>query len=145
EAGAIDVAVVNRTAAAGVRAAELAGPAGRVGVMADVDAADLVVNATSLGMARPGPGAGHPGPLPVDPARLRPGQVVVDLIYHPAETRLLAAARGRGAVALNGVGMLVHQAAHAFRRWTGEAPPIDAMVAAARRELADRALADGAL
>jgi shikimate dehydrogenase len=71
--------------------------------------------------------------------------VVVDLIYHPTETPLLAAARQRGAVAVNGVGMLVHQAAHAFRRWTGESPPVDAMEAAVRRELADRALADGSL
>ena len=145
EAGAADVAVVNRTAAAAVWAAGLAGPTGRVGSMVDVDAADLVVNATSLGMGGAGAVAGEPDPLPVDPERLHPGQVVVDLIYHPAETRLLAAARGRGAVAVNGVGMLVHQAAHAFRRWTGEAPPVGVMTAAARRALADRALADGAL
>jgi shikimate dehydrogenase len=145
DGGAADIAVVNRTADAAVWAAELAGPAGRVGSMADVDAADLVVNATSLGMGGTKAAGGEPAPLPVDPDRLRPGQVVVDLIYHPSETPLLAAARRRGAVALNGVGMLVHQAGHAFRRWTGEAPPIDAMVAATRRALADRALADGAL
>jgi shikimate 5-dehydrogenase len=45
-------------------------------------------------------------------------------------------------VAVNGVGMLVHQAAHAFRRWTGLEPPIDAMAGATRRELARRARAD---
>ncbi len=145
DAGAADVAVVNRTPVAAERAAGLAGPVGRVGSMADVDAADLVVNATSLGMGGTGAVTGEPAPMPVEPERLRPGHVVVDLIYHPTETPLLAAARQRGAVAVNGVGMLVHQAAHAFRRWTGETPPIDAMVAAARRELADRALADGAL
>ena len=144
DGGAVDVAVVNRTPDAAVRAAHLAGPVGRVGSMADVDAADLVVNATSLGMGT-GAATGEPAPLPVHPERLRPGHVVVDLIYHPIETPLLAAARQRGAVAVNGVGMLVHQAAHAFRRWTGETPPVDAMVAAARRELADRALADGSL
>ena len=63
------------------------------------------------------------------------GQVVVDLIYHPATTPLLAAARDQGAVAVNGLGMLIHQAGHAFRRWTGEDPPLEAMSAAAVVEL----------
>jgi len=139
--GAVDVAVVNRTLAAAERAAGLAGPVGRVGTGADVAEAELVVNATPLGM---GPASGSdPAPLPIDPALLGPGQVVVDLIYHPAETPLLAAARARGAAGVNGLGMLVHQAAHAFHRWTGETAPIDAMVAATRRELARRAHVDG--
>jgi shikimate dehydrogenase len=55
---------------------------------------------------------------------------------------LLAAAGERGAQAVNGVGMLVHQAARAFRRWTGEAAPIDAMLDTTRRELFRRAQAD---
>ena len=54
-------------------------------------------------------------------------------------TPLLAAAAARGAAAVNGLGMLVHQAAHAFRRWTGEAPPIDAMVGRDAARLARRA------
>ncbi len=82
---------------------------------------------------------GDLGPLPVDPALLRPGQVVVDLIYHPTITPLLAAAGAQGATTVNGLGMLVHQAAHAFRRWTGESPPIEAMREAAVVELARRA------
>jgi shikimate dehydrogenase len=52
-------------------------------------------------------------------------------VYDPVETPLLAAARRRGAVPVNGLGMLVHQAAHAFRRWTGEEPPVEVMSAAA--------------
>jgi shikimate dehydrogenase len=139
--GAADVAVVNRTSEAAVRAAALAGPTGRVGTGDDVARADMVVNATPLGMATEATG-GEPAPLPVDPAGLRPGQVVVDLIYHPDETPLLAAAGERGAQAVNGVGMLVHQAARAFRRWTGEAAPIDAMLDTTRRELFRRAQAD---
>lgn len=147
EAGAADVAVVNRSPEPAARAAALAGPQGRVGTPADVAAADLVVNATPLGM-----GAGEavgtraggtttaaPGPLPLDPTLLRAGQVVVDLIYHPAVTPLLAAAEAQGAVTVNGVGMLVHQAAHAFRRWTGDSPPVGAMREAAVVELARRA------
>ena len=56
---------------------------------------------------------------------------MVDLVYHPAVTPLLAAARERGARAVNGLGMLIHQAAHAFRLWTSEEPPLEAMSAAA--------------
>ena len=58
-----------------------------------------------------------PGPVPVE--RLNPGQLVVDTVYHPMETPFLAAARARGIHAANGLGMLVHQAALAFERWTG--------------------------
>lgn len=134
EAGAAEVVVVNRSPEPATRAAALAGPAGRVGAAADVPAADVVVNATSLGMAA----AGRAEPLPVDPAGLHAGQVVVDLVYHPATTPLLAAAAERGAVTVGGLGMLVHQAAHAFRRWTGGEPPIGVMAAAARAELAAR-------
>ena len=139
-AGAADVAVVNRSPEPAARAAQLAGSRGRVGTAADVPAADLVVNATPLGMGDVAAGEAR---LPVDPAALRSGQVVVDLVYHPEVTPLLAAAAARGATALNGVGMLVHQAAHAFVRWTGERAPLDAMADATRRELARRAQADG--
>lgn len=134
EAGAADIAVVNRSPAPAARAAALVGVRGRVGSQADVAAADLVVNATPLGMGA----GGEAERLPVDPTLMHAGQVVVDLIYHPEVTPLLAAARGRGAVAVNGLGTLVHQAAHAFRRWTSEAPPLDVMAAVARRELARR-------
>ena len=139
-AGAADVAVVNRSPAPAAHAAQLAGSSGRVGTAADVPAADLVVNATPLGM---GDVAAGDARLPVDPAALRSDQVIVDLIYHPEVTPLLAAAAAQGATALNGVGMLVRQAAHAFVRWTGEPAPVDAMADATRRELARRAQADG--
>jgi len=135
-AGAAEVGVVNRSPSPAERAAALAGAAGRVGEPDDVARADLVVNATPLGMGVTGPDE----PLPVDVELLRPGQVVVDLIYQPAVTPLLAAASERGAVAVNGLGMLVHQAAHAFRRWTGEEPPVGAMRVATAEELARRAL-----
>ena len=139
DAGAADVAIVNRSPARARRAAALAGARGRVGEPADIGTADLVVNATPLGM---GPATGG-ARLPLDPDSLRAGQVVVDLIYHPETTPLLEAATERGATAVNGLGMLVHQAAHAFVRWTGSAAPIDTMVDATRRELARRAQVDG--
>ena len=159
DAGAADIVVVNRTPARAAAAALLAGAAGRVGAIGDVAGADLVVNATPLGMSgvagvgavrpiagvEPGPevdGPGVDGPAPtapglgVDPADLGPGQLVVDLVYHPPVTALVVAARARGAVATGGLGMLIHQAAHAFRLWTGEDPPLAVMSAAAMSELA---------
>jgi shikimate dehydrogenase len=80
-------------------------------------------------------GSGLDGELPVDPAHLGSGQLVVDLVPNPAITRLVEEARARGAVAANGLGMLVHQAALAFRLWTGEEPPVAVMSAAALAEL----------
>ena len=119
-AGARQVVVVNRTPERAEAAAALAGPAGTVGSGAEAGDVDVVVQATPLGMAARGGAAGAgEGGLPVDPARLGPGQVVVDLVYHPLETPLLAAARARGATAVSGLGMLVHQAALALERWTG--------------------------
>ena len=129
-AGAAAVVVVNRTASAAAVAAALAGPAGRVGAAHEVTAADLVVNATSVGMGGTG--------VPCNPDLLRAGQVVVDCVYHPLRTPLLAAAEARGARTFDGVGMLVHQAAHQFRSWTQLEPPVAAMDAAARAALAAR-------
>jgi shikimate dehydrogenase len=67
----------------------------------------------------------------IDPAAIRPGSVVVDLVYHPRATRLVEAAARRGARAHGGLGMLVHQAALAFEIWTGTPAPLPAMWAAA--------------
>ena len=86
----------------------------------DPAAFSVVVNATPLGMS--GGDA-----LPVDPASLHADQAIVDLVYHPADTPLLTAARAQGAVAVNGLGMLLHQAARSFTLWTGHPAPIAAM------------------
>lgn len=91
---------------------------------AAIEAADIVVNATPLGMREESP--------PFDVGCLGPGQVVVDTVYEPSETPLLAAARARGARAVNGLGMLVHQAALAFESFTGVSAPLDEMRAAAK-------------
>jgi shikimate dehydrogenase len=130
-AGAAGVVVINRTPERASVAAALAGPAGRVGGVEEVAGVDLVVNATSVGMA----GTPAAGQVAVEPSLLRAGQVVVDLVYHPVDTPLLAAARDRGAIALDGVGMLVHQAARQFSAWTGREAPVAAMAAAARRAI----------
>ena len=121
-AGAAGVTVVNRTTAKAEAAAALAGSAGQV---ADgVGDHDLVVNATSLGF-------GGGAELPLDPAALGSGQLVADLVYEPLETPLLAAARAAGCATVDGLGMLVHQAAIAFELWTGEPAPVEAMRTAA--------------
>ena len=56
---------------------------------------------------------------------------MVDTVYHPMETPFLAAVRARGIPAVNGLGMLVHQAALAFELWTGVDAPLDVMRIAA--------------
>jgi shikimate dehydrogenase len=69
---------------------------------------------------------------PFEPDALAGCRLVLDTVYHPPETPLLAEARARGVPASNGLGMLVHQAALAFEAFTGEAAPLDVMRAAAR-------------
>lgn len=129
-AGAGEVIVVpGRSMAKAEVAAALAGPAGRVGEAEEAAAADLVVNATTLGMA-----AGPEG-MPLDPSLLGPGQLVVDIVY--PSTPFVIAARQHGATAVNGLGMLLHQAAGAFRLWTGQDPPLEAMSAAALAAVGD--------
>ena len=125
-AGAAQVVVVGRTPARAETAAALAGSVGRTGEHADAAGADLVVNATPVGMEGVGDEA-----LPIEPGLLGPGQVVADLIYAPAVTPLLEAAKARGATTVNGLGMLVHQAGRQFHLWTGNDPPLEAMSAAA--------------
>jgi len=130
-AGAAEVVVVNRTPANAERCAALAPGTGRVGTAAAaLERADLVVNATSVGMGGTG--------LPLDPSLLQAGHAVVDLVYHPTVTPLLAAAAAKGCRTAGGLGMLVYQAVHAVRHWTGLEPPVEAMAAAARAALADR-------
>jgi shikimate dehydrogenase len=127
DAGAAEIVVVNRTAERGEAAAALAGERGRTGKTEEAGTCDLIVNATPVGMA----GSSAPEDAPIAAADLGAGQVVVDLVYHPPITPLLLQARAAGAVAVNGLGMLIHQAAHAFRLWTGQDPPLEAMSAAA--------------
>lgn len=81
--------------------------------------ASLLVQATTLGMR------GQP-PLDIDLTPMPAGATVCDLVYRPLETPLLAAARARGLVAIDGLGMLVHQAIPAFRAFYGAEAVADA-------------------
>ena len=128
-AGAATVTVVARDPVAAQSLAGLAGAApfsvAPLSGGGDVVAgADLVVNATPVGQQ---------GEAPLVPvAALRPGTVVVDLVYHPEESPLVLAASRAGARAFGGLGMLVHQAALAFEIFTGTPAPLAAMWAGAR-------------
>jgi shikimate dehydrogenase len=135
--GASAVLVANRTRAAAEAAAALAGTVGRVVDSSDegIAAADIVVNATSVGM---GVHEHSSDALPIDPRHLGPHHVVADIVYHPRDTALLRAARAAGARTVDGLGMLVHQAALQQQLWHGALPDVGAMAAAAERELAAR-------
>lgn len=127
-AGAARIVVANRSQANAVDAARLAPQAviGEHGDIAQVAQADVIVNATAVGMA----GGPAPEGIPVPVEAIRAGQIVIDIVYQPRRTPLLAAAEDRGATVADGVGMLVHQAALAFERWTGVEAPVAAMTAA---------------
>lgn len=84
--------------------------------------ADLLLNATSLGL--------HPGdasPLEDAPFDLRRAGAVYDMIYRPAETPLLRAAKAAGCRVANGLGMLLYQGARALEIWTGRPAPLEVM------------------
>jgi shikimate dehydrogenase len=83
---------------------------------------DLLVNATSLGMK-----PDDASPLDERQFSLKQARAVYDVIYRPAETKLLAAAKAAGCKTANGLGMLLHQGAKAFEIWTGRPAPLDVM------------------
>ncbi len=86
---------------------------------------DLVLNCTSLGLA-----TGDALPLDTDQFSLDKTRAVYDMIYQPAETPLLTAARAAGCQTANGLGMLLHQGAKALEIWSGQAAPLKLMRAA---------------
>ena len=117
EAGVPEVRLVNRTLARAEKmAAELAPDSRRISVEpwnrrnAAQDGAGLIVNTTSLGMT------GEPE-LEIDLSALPAEAVVMDIVYVPLETGLLAAARRRGLRVVDGLGMLLHQGRPGFEAW----------------------------
>ncbi len=90
-----------------------------------LEAADILVNATSVGMS---PNSNN-SPLPA--RLLKPELVVFDVVYNPLKTRFLAEAEAAGAETISGIDMLVWQGALAFELWTGAKAPIDIMKAKA--------------
>jgi shikimate dehydrogenase len=121
DAGAPAIRLINRTAArAEALAADIAGPVRVAAWRARADAlgdAALLVNATTLGMQ------GQP-PLDIILDALPASAVVTDIVYAPLETALLKNARAKGCTAVDGIGMLLHQARPGFEAWFGVAPEV---------------------
>lgn len=90
---------------------------------------DIVINCTPLGMK------GFPQEMSISPHILREGQFVMDTVYNPAVTPLLAEASRKGAVAVNGKDMLIYQALASFELWTGKAAEYDVMERAFREAM----------
>ncbi len=86
----------------------------------DIRNADLLINATPIGMK-------GGDPCLVDPDSLHPSLLVYDLIYNPPETKILKLAKQKGAPISNGLGMLLYQGARSFELWTGQKAPVEAM------------------
>lgn len=98
------------------------------GLGKEVREADILINATPLGM-RPDDS------LPIDPKLLHPNLLVYDLIYNPSKTKLLSEAERIGAKTLNGIGMLLYQGALTFTIWTDKEAPIEIMARALEEEI----------
>lgn len=122
EVGAPEIRIANRTRA---RADALRADFGAKVTVVDwvqsahtVDDAATVVNTTSLGMV------GKPE-FNVNLSQINPKALVNDLVYTPIQTEFLTAAAGRGCKTVDGLGMLLHQAAPGFERWFGHRPEVD--------------------
>ncbi len=123
--GAKEIYIVNRTQAKVEAVAEEIHrqyPATRVTAGYPAGAVDLLLNATSLGLK-----ATDALPWEERAFPLARAGAVYDMIYRPAETPLLRAAKAAGCRAANGLGMLLHQGARALEIWTGQAAPAKTM------------------
>ena len=123
EAGASEVIVSSRNASKSRKAASLAGQVGRSGSLSEAEGVDVIINATPIGMR----GAGNEDQLPLPVEAMHKGQIIVDLIYHPLQTEFLKNASRIGARTMNGIGMLIHQAALQYTLWTNKEAPLDVM------------------
>lgn len=130
--GVTDIRLLNRTRARAQELADRLGAAVRVddwdSRAAAIEGCGLLVNTTTLGMA------GAP-PLDIDLQGLAGPAIVADIVYAPLETDLLRQAGKRGLTAVDGLGMLLHQAAPGFEKWFGRRPQVD-------QDLRDHILAD---
>lgn len=123
EAGVTELRISNRTR---IRAETIRNEFGARVVIYDwaqvgnmLDGAATVINATSLGME-------GKAPLRIPMDALSPAALVTDLVYTPLITPFLSEGRARGCRVVDGLGMLLHQAAPGFERWFGRRPEVDA-------------------
>ena len=135
KAEAREIAVINRTKNKALDALELAGSVGRYveenEISKVVSEADLVINATPVGMSD----TEGTSSFPLEPNLLTKGQLAVDLIYHPISTPWMEELRDREVEVHGGLSMLIFQAAKAFKLWTGKDAPVEAMRKAALDEI----------
>jgi len=94
-----------------------------------LEGADILINATSVGMSPDVDETAVPARL------LKPGLIVFDIVYNPIQTRLLREAEAAGAHTIGGLDMLVWQGAIAFEKWTGQKAPLDLMKREAMKAL----------
>jgi shikimate dehydrogenase len=119
--GLEEIAIVNRTADRAERLVAQFGPKARAEAWSALPqllgGADLIVNTTSLGMP------GQPDlDIPLD--TLNAQAIVADIVYTPLQTSFLKSAKARGRATVEGLGMLLHQAAPGFERWFGVRPQV---------------------
>lgn len=131
QAGAASIGVVNRTIERAESAAALAPAVARVVDPRDIGDADVIVHTTPAGM-------GGNTDVAFDPSLVGSRHTVLDAVYQPLETNLLAVARRAGATCVDGLWMLVHQAVEQQRLWTGMTPDPGVMRGAAEHELERR-------
>lgn len=120
EMGAI-VTITNRTASRGSALAKALGCGFVPWENMDHVDAELIVQTTPVGMAP------NVNVCPIPVSMLKPGIVVMDIIYNPLRTRLLRLAQSRGCQVIDGVSMFVHQGGEQFRLWTNVDPPLRVM------------------
>ena len=139
--GIASLAIANRTAqrardaaavAAGMVSRIEAIPLSPEALASEAADADLIVNSTTLGMTGVG------GPAALAARAIPPAALVYDIVYNPPDTPLLLEAKAAGAQTLGGLAMLVYVGAEAFEQWTGLKAPVDVMMAAAEKALAER-------
>jgi shikimate dehydrogenase len=115
-----DIRIVNRTKPRAEELASAFSPASAHGLEASsrvLQGANLIINSSTLGMK------GAP-PLDIDLSGAALDATVCDIVYSPLETNLLSQARNRGLRAVDGLGMLLHQAVPSFEIWFGVRPEV---------------------
>ncbi|MCL5077195.1 MAG: shikimate dehydrogenase [Actinobacteria bacterium] len=122
-----EVVVVGRNSDAVERVLDLGGGIARKGVAGDAAHVDIIINATSVGMAD----TEGSGLTPLSSGLIKQNHFVCDIIYFPLTTPLLKHSLEAGAKVSNGIGMLTFQAARAFTIWTGKKAPVSGMLEAA--------------
>ncbi len=124
-----DTDITNRTMGKAESLAKTFGAEAVTARVAEEKAYDIIVNCTPLGMK------GFPQEMSISPHVLREGQFVMDTVYNPPVTPLLAEAARKNAIAVNGKDMLIYQALASFEMWTGKAVDYEVMDKAFREAL----------